>query len=229
MPRRKYKKRRYKKRTYRRKKRSNFNRRSGPGLTRAFPIGKKFVFKTRYFDRLVALNPGAGGLAVSQVYSLNGLFDPDISGVGHQPIGFDQIMPLYDHYTVIGARARVTFSNTSALHSQICMLHLKDSATTSVDVDSIIENGLTRYSVVGPLAADSVKSMTINCSVKKFFSKNIMDENNFQGTITSNPSEQVYLHLTVAPMEGLDSSEVNCNVLIEYVAVLTEPKQLASS
>ena len=36
---------------------------------------------------------------------MNGLFDPDITGFGHQPMGFDQLCPtLYQSYVVTGCK-----------------------------------------------------------------------------------------------------------------------------
>lgn len=45
----------------------------------------------------------------SQIMNLNSLFDPDRSGVGHQPYGYDTITPLYSRYRVWSAHWKVTF------------------------------------------------------------------------------------------------------------------------
>ena len=44
---------------------------------------------------------------------LNSLFDPNLSGLGHQPRGFDQLMAVYEKYTVVAAKITVCYvSNT---------------------------------------------------------------------------------------------------------------------
>ncbi len=68
------------------------------------------LVKMRYFAD-VELDPGAGAMA-AHIFSANGLFDPDITGVGHQPYSFDQWMAVYDHYHVVGAKISVTFLST---------------------------------------------------------------------------------------------------------------------
>ncbi len=87
-------KRRYKRRRRRRRRRARPNFGSKSILGNRLPI--KFKYQTSG-----TLNPGVAGVAAIQVMTANGLYDPDITGVGHQPRGFDQIMALYNHYTVV--------------------------------------------------------------------------------------------------------------------------------
>ena len=42
------------------------------------------------------------GLCGVRIFSLSSLFDPDVTGTGHQPVGYDQIMALYEEYIVKG-------------------------------------------------------------------------------------------------------------------------------
>lgn len=202
----------------------------GSGLTKASPLPKKFRFTTKYVEQQVDINPGAAGLPSTYVFMLNGLYDPNITGVGHQPIGYDQMMAMYDHYTVIGARARVTLSNLDTTYQQHCLVHLKDDATTSNNVPQIIENGMCRYTTVGRQGSgNSVKTLQLNCSMKKFFGRSPLGAEKYTGTVSNNPSDGVFLHITVGPNAAVDTSSVRALVEIEYVAILTEPKELAQS
>lgn len=47
------------------------------------------------------------------VYRLNGMFDPDLTGAGHQPYYYDQWSAMYQNYKVYGCKARVCV----AMHS----------------------------------------------------------------------------------------------------------------
>lgn len=53
-----------------------------------------------------------GAFGVDQQMNLNSLFDPDRSGVGHQPYCFDQWASFYNRYRVYGCKYTVTFINT---------------------------------------------------------------------------------------------------------------------
>lgn len=223
-----------KRRRRRRRSGSNFLRTIGPGLTHATPIGKKFVLRTRYVANAQSVNPGTGGTSATLVYSLNGLYDPEITATGHQPLGFDQFIgTLYNHYTVVGARVRVTAHNNDTAVGQILLLQIKDTATTSADIEDMIENSLNRYTVLAPEGSGgSCKTMSINFSAKKFFSVGkgaLVGNDLYRGDSASNPQEQAYLHVTGKPLSGTDTADIRFIIDIQYIAVLTEPRQLTGS
>lgn len=194
------------------------------------PLGKSYKFHTRYVDKNVVIDPTAGGVPATHVFSLNGLYDPDITGVGHQPIGFDELMVMYDHYCVIGARVRITFSNTSNQYQQLCIAQIKDTATTSTESNEIIENGNCKYTTLGALSGgQGNREIVIKASPSKFFGRNVMEGDKYQGTVSSNPADQLYLHLQCGPLTAVDAGPVYATVDIEYIAMLTEPKQFNQS
>ena len=66
------------------------------------------VATIRYSDE-VAISPGA---AYGQyTYRGNSCFDPDETGIGHQPMYFDQYAAVYSKYKVLASRITVTASN----------------------------------------------------------------------------------------------------------------------
>ena len=49
--------------------------------------------------------------------------DPNHTGVGHQPLYFDQLMTIYNHYIVIGAKITVKFTAYPAtIPVNVCLL-----------------------------------------------------------------------------------------------------------
>lgn len=224
------KKRQYKKKRYGRKRAENILTYSGPGLVQSTPLPKSFKFQTKYVDSSMFLDTGSGGVPVTKVYNLMSLYDPDYSGSGHKVLGFDQLMGMYDHYCVIGARVRVTATNTSTATPQTVILHIKDRAAVSTDIDQIIENGLCRWANLGTLdSGTSTKDLSINFSPNKYFTKRVLNEENYQGSLNSDPDETAYLHVTIHPLNAADEAPVRFTVEIEYIAILTEPKMLIGS
>lgn len=66
----------------------------------------RFKMKMRYTDTFVSQTNGVS--ASWQQYMLNGLWDPLVTGAGHQPRGFDQICPvLYTAYNVTGCKVMI--------------------------------------------------------------------------------------------------------------------------
>lgn len=213
-----------KKRTYKRKYKSRVPKQL---ITNRFSRTFKYVETKSY-------NPGIATAAIN-TYSANGMADPDITGFGHQPLGFDQLVGvLYDNYTVIGARIRCHFasSGTSGTISQFRVgVSVRDTAGFSGSGTTLIEQGRTNWKTITPIGGKSQAIVTNKISISKFLGRsNVMSDSQLKGDATNNPTEQAYFLVWVA---GIDDSEdggaVFVTTEIEYLAVLTEPKLLGPS
>ncbi len=166
----------------------------------------------------------------TQVYRANSLYDPNFSGGGHRVLGFDQIMPLYDHYTVIGSRIKVTCVNTDPDNVQNVILHLSDTTTLVTDTNRILENGQNRWKQLGIQGSGNESAvLTLNCNISKFLGRKVMQNSDCRGDVGSNPVEGVFFHITTTPSESANSLPVRVLCEIEYIAILTEPKVLSTS
>ncbi len=126
-------------------RRSSTSSSQSTGYSKRSPLPKKFTFRCRYSEHAISIDGGAAGVVGKHFFRANGLFDPNVTGAGHQPLGFDQLMLMYNHFTVIGSKIRVTFTNTDPNASQICGISLTDDATTSINPEVYIENGDTTW------------------------------------------------------------------------------------
>jgi len=193
-------------------------------------INQKMRCEMTYCEYGVTLNGGAGS-AAPYVFAANGLNDPNITGVGHQPMGFDQLMELYNQYTVLGGIIKVTFDNTDTALSQLIGITFKDTATTTADPRQYIEWGNTTWTTVAPLAGgSSSKTLTHKFDVAKFAGQEIADEQNFTGTKTSNPDNTLHLIIWAAAANAVgDPAAVVANVEIMYDVILKSPVGTALS
>ena len=69
-------------------------------------VAPRLRCRLRYSTNL-AIVTGVLGTATN-IFNLNSLYDPDRTGVGHQPRGFDQIKTLYNRYRVYGCAYKVS-------------------------------------------------------------------------------------------------------------------------
>lgn len=226
--------------TYRRRPRRRRRYRARKSLNRTFwgsqvarPLGNRKKIVTRYVEKDISVNGGISGSAGVYVFSANGLYDPNITGTGHQPIGFDQCMQFYDHYTVIGAKMRVVFSNSvDSSNDQYIGIALSASSTALTDVREYIENGRCRWSVLGKNAGGdaTIKSLTHQVGIARFTGKkSILMEDDYRGNVSANPATQVYFHIFGGGFGSSDPSAMSMMVQIDYITVLTEPKILSLS
>jgi len=195
------------------------------------PMPNKFASKLRYVETNLDIDPGNLTTAGVYIFSANGLYDPNISIGGHQPRGFDQLMTMYDHYTVIGSRITVTFTQQlgQVYNTATLGIALKDSPTGYTDINDYLEgrNLISRTSGSSS-ATETQRPITLSYaySTKKFLGiSHPLSEKDTAGSNTSNPVEQAYFHLFVAPLSFTDSVSWRCTARIDYLVIFTEPKQ----
>ena len=186
-------------------------------------LSNKLPIKHRYFysDQL---NPGVGGINAVNVFSANSLHDPDVTGSGAQPRGFDQIKELYDHYTVVGAKITVVFMSQSGTTVPIiCGIALADSATTHTATVDYMEQ---RNVVSGGLGETDARTTLVKTfSARKFLGRpHPLSEDDLRGTALTSPNERAYFHVFASPTYSVDAGAISYYAIIDYLAVWTEPK-----
>lgn len=228
--------RRTKKKTYKRKARRTRKRAPVFRPQRIIPVGfpKTTCVKLRYVDSTAV---DAGLDAVGYVtFRANSCFDPDFTGVGHQPMGFDQWATFYNHYVVVGSRITANFATrgtATALGFGVRGINLHADTTMATDLPTILEQGLTKKTLQSTHNnAQMVRSVSRNFSAKKFFNvTNVLDNiGRIGASIAANPSEQAYFHVFSGNADPLvDPTSVLIMVTIEYIVVFSEPKELLQS
>lgn len=198
------------------------------------PFGKQFYTKLRYNEAHTFSAGGAANFASSYEMNLNSLYDPNESGVGHQPMGFDQLMNIYEKYTVVAAKITVAFLPDTTVPS-VCGLRLKDGNTLSlVDKKKLIENGDSKWAYASTANGGNNRIiLSKNVNVKKFFGqKAIVGDEKFTMSKTAEPADDdsVVAELWVAPISASDThGRCVVDINIEYTAVFTEPIDLPLS
>lgn len=105
----------------------------------------RLLVKMPYFEQ-----DGIGGFAASYAdftYSLTSIFDPSVTGTGHQPRGHDQYLTLYSYYRVrkvdISFQAWSVTNDTTGGQAQIVGTCLSGYSAGSSDLTDIIEEANT--------------------------------------------------------------------------------------
>jgi len=176
------------------------------------------------------VNIDAGtGLPSTHIFRANGIFDPNYSGIGHQPFGHDQWMAIYNHYEVVSSKITATFiadSNvTTNLATTIVGIALRDDATSSVDMDNIRE---------GKTATIKTLNMYSKGTITKHYNRRVMfplsTPQTTSATFGADPAEQAFFHLFVTPIStALNPNSTNVVVTVEYRVKMWELKDFGAS
>lgn len=171
------------------------------------------------------LNPGVGGTPSNYVFSANGLYDPNITGIGHQPRGFDQIMSLYDHATVIAFKAEIFCHNQDSGNAVMLVGYLNDDNTPVTSQYDVMEKPTAKIQIISPeQSGPNVGKMVYTCNPNQFLGRpHPLSVDNLRNSKTSNPAEQVFFILSAFPLGTGDHGDVNMYVRLEYTAILFEP------
>ena len=197
----------------------------------ARPIsGKKWksdeLMLTYYYTG--SLSVPVSGLAVANVCSANGLYDPEITGTGTQPDGFAREMIEWEHYTVMKSAIIVNFRNyTEGAAPQVFIGVRADSAViTSPTVN--MEMGDTASDQLAPGSSAGSKLQLRNvCKVAHFLGiPKLLDSSVARGDLNNNPAEGAFFHIGAFNDEVAQASTVQFKCWLKYWVVFTEPKNL---
>lgn len=200
------------------------------------PQKSKLYTKFIYSETGLSLDPGVGGTTGVRVFDLNSLFDPDVTGVGHQPAGFDQMMAVYEEYLVYGVRYKCSFYGTDASNEYLGGVTITDQVTTVADPRVYIENGMTQWAIVcnkGTGSGERIAQFSGYIDLAKVHGEsfqNYLDSPSYKAAATASPLDRAFMHCWVAPSNA--SSDLATSVWVielEYHCVLSGGKLNALS
>lgn len=193
-----------------------------------FPLRSK-VLRLNYYEN-VSVTTGASSVG-NYVFAANGLYDPNITGTGHQPMGFDQMMLIYNHYTVTRSRILVTARNASTTLG--CYVAVsKHAGSSPLTVDSrLIEAGLVKYKYLAPKPNTGYHEILSESMVIGPFTgvRDVMDVTELRGSVGSNPAEIQYYDISAWNPDDATQVPIYLEVLIEFDAIFSEPQEMTQS
>lgn len=191
------------------------------------PVPYKMCTKLRYCDT-ISLNIGLTGIPGNYVFRGNSMYDPDFSGAGHQPRGFDQLQALYDHHVVIGSKITVRAMGNDITENVLMGITLQDISTTESDYTYYMERADT---VAKRVAIDGFETtLTMSHNPPRWLGRSkALSDPELKGSASANPTEQSFYVVWAASPQGVDEAATHFVVELEYLAVFIEPKNPGQS
>lgn len=198
----------------------------------AFP--EQNVTKIRYSD-IVTLTSSGGGIP-KYVFNMNSCYDPDFSGVGHQPIFWDQLTAVYGRYVVLGSKLKATFSpiantNTTTQPSgpMIIGIMTDHDTTTPTTLSTLIESSRSKSTFLNnAMGGNNVKSMSVTYSPAISLGVDKEDDQ-VHATTSASPSRAYYAHVFMSETGLATSSSCEVKIDIEYTVRLYAVKDVSGS
>lgn len=195
------------------------------------------------YQRYVKMKYGENATIVSTSgiggYSFrSSIFDPNYTGVGHQPLYHDQLAILYDRYVVVGAKIKATFypTNTTATgDSGVVGISIDEDTTLPASCITLLEQNAKnirykRMRTGSSIEDPNIKTVTSYYSAKRFFGvKDVKDNKDIGAAFGANPIRQAYFTLFAGTFDTTVDTSLQCNVLITFIVLCTKPKDVATS
>lgn len=210
-----------------------------PRMLRNAPIGKSLGFPMQNVVQMryctyVNLFDSVGGILDLHAFRANGIYDPDVTGTGHQPLGRDEWLgSFYNHYKVISSKIKVEAMNTTVLAGgaytpTVIGLYLSDDLTVPSAWTTLKESGRGSVRIQNPANTETTRlGAKFN---QKFFKGQGVNQSQLGAAAGADPTEQAYFILWAQSADQLSTfSDRTFMVTIDYMVQLSEPKDLNAS
>lgn len=170
----------------------------------------------------------SGAVVVYQVFRGNSIFDPDLTGVGHQPMAHDQWGNLYLRYRVLGSRIKLTAINELADPTAIQIWPSNDSTIPTNFTDGL-EQPRSVAGLLGGATGSDRKTLSASMTTTTIKgSRKLADDQGMEANFGANPAIQWFWTVGVNQLNGGGAS-VECMFEIEYDVDIYDRIELGQS
>lgn len=155
------------------------------------------------------------------------------SGGSNQPQGWDTWTSMYNHYTVLGSKATLTYTPSSGTTTgTVALIGCFITDDTSIPYVSGSEIIAAKRGVFSQITAGDVrvKTLRIPFSTKKQFNVTNMKDNldRLGSGVGANPSETCWFNMWI---QALDSQSFTANItcVVDYIVLFSEPAEMPTS
>ncbi len=199
------------------------NRRRGKKYTGGFsPVPTAYRTRMAYHDHQL-LSESAAGTGAWYSYRLNDLFDPNLTGIGTQPVSYDEWCQMYKRLRVCKVMMDVGISNATAT-GVVCGIIISPTSTLPSNPDSWPCQRFAQHCLLGfstGMGRTRFKTTVPLWDAFGITKDQYMDEIEYSHVATSGPIRSAYLHVFVFGVAATIGI-VNTSVLLHYDVELSE-------
>lgn len=192
------------------------------------PIPQRFIVKMKYAEAF-NITTGVGAIGAYR-YNLNSIFDPNATGIGHQPYGHDTFQTLYNRYRVIKCSYLITAQNTTNSANFVVAALPANETVGVATMSEARENPRCKYITQG--TGSPILKLKGGVYLPSLVGRNkaqYMADDRYQATFGTSPNEQAILNIYGAPLSEAGDITINCNITLVYHVECFDVKNLAQS
>lgn len=189
----------------------------------------KKVIMTHKYTEIASLS--SSNTLGRYAWKVNSLYDPNSSGVGHQPLYTDTMSQLYNNYCVIGSKCVARFFPSGSLSTTTMIggyINDNTSAAAVSDYNTIVEQSMGKKAILLP-GCSKPAVITLRWSGKKQWGKGFLHNPQMTADPNNDPAEKQYFDFFSIANDGTTSVTIRCEVTITYIAVWRELVDVSGS
>jgi hypothetical protein len=171
------------------------------------------IVHLKYSDVVLLTNLAGTGV---YTFSLNGMYDVDITGTGHQPLGFDQWSAFYTSYQVFSSSIRVQVLPPDT-NIALCTVYPSVSSSPITDASDAREQPYSAFRWVVNPSTGGYSIINNAIAVRKLEGRGTQSVNYVANT-NANPTSQRYWHVVLTSPSGTSIGDIYLDVKIIFHA-----------
>lgn len=189
------------------------------------PIPPRYICKMKYSEFITT--DGTGQFTMN----LNSVFDPNRTGVGHQPYGFDTMATLYNRYRVISCGWRIQRAMLEGgAPIMVGTIPTNDVGIFFTDFSELRENPRAKYITQNAGAGVvTLKGKSYLPSLVGRTKEQYMADDHYQAVVTTNPIEAALLYILTYNANDTAAPGTGLQVLLEYTVEFFDVKRQVRS
>lgn len=192
------------------------------------PFPNTKLVRHKYCDTITI--PAGGAIGAASVYQFvaNNIYDPDYTGVGHQPLFHDEMAAQYKYYTVLTSSIKVTFAGTNAQEANF-LLWVDDDLFVPTNPNDAMEQHASTFSLNRLDRRSNTLQLRASLDVARWNKTSragLLADDMHKTSRNSSPdaASRKYYQIYVAPLSSsVTLSAIPCKVELFYTVLWREP------
>lgn len=148
----------------------------------------------------------------SNCFSLNSIYDPNVTGGGHQPLGYDQWGAFYQQYEVKSSSIKAMILPPSLSCPVRFVIYPSTTSTTITDSKTAAEQPYARATVINSTVVSPGNTLRHRMSVRRLEGRNTASIN-FTAPFGSSPTLERYWHTIIFSLD--DATDIS-SILVDF-------------
>jgi len=154
------------------------------------------------------------------------LYDPDETGAGTQPVGFDEIMQIYEYFRVEKVRCHIEAVNAGS--AAIIAIMPNRSSTDPTQITAMAANNGGRSKMIAGTYGQNKAVFDFEIDIKDYLGLKMNIGDDLNGTTAGNPARTVFLHIGMEEVD-LSAKDISLFCRFEYKTKFLSPLALNNS